>query len=599
MSSNKVLTNTMSSSNVLDAYNLVGTDGHHQVLFLGGYTGNPENTNTTYDRNRISSEISVVKRIRRQDVVPVIQRVNWTSGSPYNFYNSRDGNRDDGSYAYYALASNNILYLCLSNNDKSRIDLSLQVNSTSEPTHTVGIQEYPDGYTWMALFKIDYTLSKFLSENWIPVPILENLFSEHNTSNNLNSFATDICGSSAGVVGACCLYNKEKKYDPITSIEITGGNLFDCFSSIPCYRCEELSQSLDKEKVFIQGATCASCEDSVEIKSLIEKIDGDSRDYAKNSTIITQRNIQGDSEENDGRILSAFIDLSGISTDNLVTTDKGTEIDLNNGGGTDAVVKLTTYPIFIDNTFKNVIDGIEVVNRGKGYHTVSPYVTPSSNSIDDVLSSRILVNVDTKGSLSKDLVEILNVNKLLTKVCLTSDEVEELSSKAAHGKFSRFGIIQNMKDSGGRVIGEGLNINESVLKSATYLVTATTSAAHTMRPGEQLSTDSGIAGLGADGAKYQNSGKLVGVDATGGTLHVLRVMTDGELSVGDELFVSIDPVTGGVPSTQKKITLTIVNEPDVDLDLTTAKVLHTGNTNINIIERSPRKEYCFEFVKVF
>ena len=109
MSTNKVLTNTMSSSNVLDAYNLVGTDGHHQVLFLGGYTGNPENTNTTYDRNRISSEISMVKRIRRQDVIPVIQRVNWTSGSPYNFYNSRDGNRDDGSYSYYALASNNIL----------------------------------------------------------------------------------------------------------------------------------------------------------------------------------------------------------------------------------------------------------------------------------------------------------------------------------------------------------------------------------------------------------------------------------------------------------------------------------------------------------
>ena len=139
MASNRTVTNSMSSSNVLDAYNLVGTDGRHQVLFLGGLTGNSPNINTTYDRNRISNELSLVKRIKRNDVIPVIQRVNWTSGSPYNYWNSREGNLEDGSYSYYALASNGIVYLCVSNNDKNRSDLSMQIASTSEPNHILGI----------------------------------------------------------------------------------------------------------------------------------------------------------------------------------------------------------------------------------------------------------------------------------------------------------------------------------------------------------------------------------------------------------------------------------------------------------------------------
>ena len=601
MSINKTITNSMSSNNVLDAYNLVGTDGHHQVLFLGGYTAHSTNTNTTYDRNIISNEISIVKRIKRNDVVPVIQRVDWTSGTPYNYFNSKQGNVEDASYAYYALASNGIVYLCLSNNDKNRSDLSLQVASTTEPAHSVGIQKYSDGYTWMALFKIDYTLSKFLTSNWIPVPILENLFSEFNTGNSLNGLATDICGSSAGVLGACCLYNKRKEYDPITSLEITGGNLFDCFSSIPCYRCKEISDALDKERVFIQGATCASCSATTEIQTLIEKIDANSGNYAKNSTIISQRNIQEDSETNDGRLLSAFIDLSGITPSDLITTEQNPVVDLNNGG-TDGDVRLSTYPIIDpdERTKKYVIDGIFVDKPGKGYHTVDPYVEPAGNSIASTLSSRLFINVDTKGSLSKDLVEILNVNKLLTKVCLTSDEIEAVNSKAEHYKFSRFGILQQVKDSNGRIIGQGLNTNEGVIKSATYLITATTSSSQTIRAGEQLSTESGIILAGGNAKPFQNNGRIVSVESTGGTSHVMRVMTDKTLSVGEQYYVSIDPITGGIPFNPKLITLTIVNEPDVDLDLTESKVLHTGNTNINISENtSPRKEYCFEFIKVF
>ena len=601
MTSNRTVTNSMSSSNVLDAYNIIGTDGRHQVLFLGGYTGTSPNTNTTYDRNIISNEISLVKRIKRNDVVPVIQRVDWTSGSPYNYWNSRAGNIEDGSYSYYALASNGVVYLCLSNNEKNRSDLSMQIASTSEPNHILGIEKYPDGYSWMALFKIDYTLNKFLTSNWIPVPILENLFSETNTGNSLVGLATDICGSSAGVLGACCLYNKKKEFDPITSVEITGGNLFDCFSSMPCYRCTEIADSLNKKQVFIQGATCASCSPTTEIQTLIEKIDARRSDYSKNSTIITQRNIQEDSETNDGRILSAFIDLSGISAGALVTTDPSPPIDLNNGGE-EADVRLSTYPIIDpdDRTRKYVIDGIYINNRGKGYHTVNPYVDPADNSLASTLSSRLFINLDTKGSLSKDLVEILNVNKLLTKVCLTSDEISSATIRATQTKFSRFGILQQVKDSSGRIIGQGLNANEGSIKNATYLVTASSGSSTTVRKGEQLSTE--LAAAKSFGSQpYQNTGKVVQVETTGSTSHVFRVMTDKNLSVGEKYYITNDVIGGGIPfgDTARLFTITSLVEPDVDLDLTESKVLHTGNTNINITDGTPRKEYCFEFIKVF
>ena len=373
---------------------------------------------------------------------------------------------------------------------------------------------------------------------------------------------------------------------------------------MPCYRCKEISDSLDKERVFIQGATCASCSPTTEIQTLIEKIDANRDDYSKNSTIITQRNIQEDSETNDGRILSAFIDLSGITPSDLITTEQNPVVDLNNGGS-DGDIRLSTYPIIDpdERTKKYVIDGIYVNNPGKGYHVVDPYVEPAGSSIADLLSSRLFINLDTKGSLSKDLVEILNVNKLLTKVCLTSDEIISLNSKAVHRKFSRFGILQQVKDSNGRIIGQGLNVNEGVIKSATYLITASTASAQTMRIGEQLSIESGIILANGNAKPFQNSGRIVGVDATGGTNHVLRIMTDKTLSVGEQYYVSIDPIQGGIPFDAKLITLTIVNEPDVDLDLSKSKVLHTGNTNINILRygdhAAPRKEYCFEFVKVF
>ena len=90
---------------------------------------------------RSLSHLQLVKRIKRNDVVPVIQRVDWTSGSPYNYWNSRAGNLEDGSYSYYALASNGVVYLCLSNNEKNRSDLSMQIASTSEPNHILGIEK--------------------------------------------------------------------------------------------------------------------------------------------------------------------------------------------------------------------------------------------------------------------------------------------------------------------------------------------------------------------------------------------------------------------------------------------------------------------------
>jgi len=197
-------------------------------------------------------------------------------------------------------------------------------------------------------------------------------------------------------------------------------------------------------------------------------------------------------------------------------------------------------------------------------------------------------------------VEILNVNKLLTKVCLTSDEISSATIRATQTKFSRFGILQQVKDSSGRIIGQGLNANEGSIKNATYLVTASSGSSTTVRKGEQLSTE--LAAAKSFGSRpFQNTGKVVQVETTGSTSHVFRVMTDKNLSVGEKYYITNDVIGGGIPfgDTARLFTITSLVEPDVDLDLTESKVLHTGNTNINITDGTPRKEYCFEFIKVF
>ena len=122
-------------------------------FFLGGVNAST-NDNTTAG-NRVWGDISLLRNIGRDEVSPVVERINYRENLVYDPWLSTGNAGDDRYYAYNE--QNGFVYLCISSNSKNRSDLFRTSNSTKAPTHTIGYQSYDDGYTWLALYKIDDT----------------------------------------------------------------------------------------------------------------------------------------------------------------------------------------------------------------------------------------------------------------------------------------------------------------------------------------------------------------------------------------------------------------------------------------------------------
>jgi hypothetical protein len=126
----------------------------------------------------IFKSIFVTKQIYSSDISPVIQRIDWTSGTTYDYY------RDDvdmfevdvtGSLVlnFYVRNRYDQVFKCLWNNNGTA--------STQEPFFQPGsygtnnIYIGSDGYKWKYMYTIDIGLKrKFMDSRWIPVPVSVN-----------------------------------------------------------------------------------------------------------------------------------------------------------------------------------------------------------------------------------------------------------------------------------------------------------------------------------------------------------------------------------------------------------------------------------------
>lgn len=132
----------------------------------------------TQDQKSLKSFLKnafVAKQITSNEIVPVIQRVNWTSGTVYDYY--RDDinifEQDENGflvYNFYVINNYSQVFKCLFNANGAA--------STYEPTfepgsyNTNGIYQNLDGYKWKYMYTVDTSLKiKFMDSSWIPVPI--------------------------------------------------------------------------------------------------------------------------------------------------------------------------------------------------------------------------------------------------------------------------------------------------------------------------------------------------------------------------------------------------------------------------------------------
>ena len=153
------------SKNFIDSISL--SSGNSLYMFLARPNDWADNTNipipidSQENITKIWDEMISLKRILPENIIHVVERINWTYGTTYEEYNNKDENLYNKSF--YVLTSELNVYKCISNNNGA--------SSIVEPTgRSLDIITLSDNYRWKFLYNITtgYRL-KFLTNNWMPV----------------------------------------------------------------------------------------------------------------------------------------------------------------------------------------------------------------------------------------------------------------------------------------------------------------------------------------------------------------------------------------------------------------------------------------------
>lgn len=137
---------------------------------------NPPNpTQDSKSLKNIFKNMFVMKQINSNGISPIIPRVDWVSGTTYDYYQddidmiAKDSNGDN-LYSFYVLNRYDQVFKCLWNNNNNPSILEPYFEPGTYGSNN--IFQGSDGYKWKYMFTVDFGLkSTFMDENWIPLPI--------------------------------------------------------------------------------------------------------------------------------------------------------------------------------------------------------------------------------------------------------------------------------------------------------------------------------------------------------------------------------------------------------------------------------------------
>ena len=430
-----------------------------------GSTDKTLTTDTVDSQLNVWSDSLFASKITKKDIAGVVPNVTYQSSTVYTPWSSKKINT--GKYYAYNKTSG-IVYLCLSDNLLNRTDYLGKNASTKIPTHDVGAKLYEDGYTWLALYRITAPLLKFVTDSWIPVISLEDFVTEFEGTayEQLIRF-----GSVPGATGNCGVYFKENTEVPSTANTNTpysSGALFSTISDITCKECYWLFRNNSVYTSIFTGSVEPSA--SITIYDRFDAV----------GNMVNQNLLSSSSPYyhlynmalnglSDGAIISCFIDLTGLTPTQLITTEANPTVSILSADGVDGVVKLNTY---ITSSGTNVINGITLVSRGSNYSSSTPYIAQSivPNISVDTLLSKISVNLDYVDSLHIDPVRTLNCSTTSTLVRISTDDLVSNSIKVP-SNINFYGLVDNPKR---RVDGNLVNLDTKNNANSTLLVDNTT-----------------------------------------------------------------------------------------------------------------------------
>lgn len=177
-------------------------------VFLSQALSWPDDENPTVptqDQRYLKSVFAnmfVAKKVLSNNISPIAQRIDWTSGTVYDYYRD-DINMfevDENGFlinSFYVKNKYDQVFKCLWNNDGG--------TSTIEPYFkpgnfgTTNIFQDSDGYKWKYMYTIDAGSKKtFMDSYWMPVPVGENTPNPLGTAGRGNIDVINVLNGGSG-----------------------------------------------------------------------------------------------------------------------------------------------------------------------------------------------------------------------------------------------------------------------------------------------------------------------------------------------------------------------------------------------------------------
>ncbi len=118
---------------------------------------------SAFEDGEISRNMIAMKAINASDISYMIPRYDWSGSTQYTQYNHQENLE---SKRYYVMTEEYNVYKCISNNNNAL--------TTTKPssTKTSGVFSTQDGFMWKFMYTIPEELRKFISAEYIPVPVV-------------------------------------------------------------------------------------------------------------------------------------------------------------------------------------------------------------------------------------------------------------------------------------------------------------------------------------------------------------------------------------------------------------------------------------------
>ena len=323
--------------------------------------------------------------------------------------------------------------MCVGKNQPTGLLGEAQFLSTEQPSHYTGIQAYSDGYVWMALYKIDFSLSKFLTESSLPVNNLYE-FTTQTTSGSYSSKYNSVCSGGAGISGSCFFYYNEDTIDPLTATIRSKGDLVSGIGSSDwlCSYCHSVGDSLGYKSIHINYLSSPSVIIQNPIDELSTKFYSGGLDI-NNKYFIQYNNYIYAQNLNKG-IVYLHLDVSSLSIEDRVLATPTAEITILDPLGIGALANITTYYDIRRNAF--IANGVTL--RASG----SNYVNPSFN-----IPAAVNTNLRNalKTVLMPDIADpstFLPTPKVLVIKQITKSTLDTIGTNQT--SFSKVGILKNI-----------------------------------------------------------------------------------------------------------------------------------------------------------